>query len=130
MTRKLRIAVFVFFGVLTFLLIVLWARSHWREYALSRSSDSSLTLISVNSGKVTFLRYCDSGPVHHWAFRSRTANEPLSSRFSAEDGDFIVVVPMWCLAVLSGLTTTIILLCGSPSDLASGKLEVLPQRRS
>lgn len=106
--RRVRVAVSVFFGLLTVLLCVLWVRSFWRHDNLSRHSGRSLTMVSVNSGEAIFIRYPDLGPSHPIAFRSRAASEPPTRRFSVEEGDIIVVVPAWCYAILSSLTGAVL----------------------
>lgn len=63
MARKLRIAVSVFFGVLTIVLCVLWVRSYWQVDSFTfRSKHRSYELISV-CGKVRANRWIPGGSV-------------------------------------------------------------------
>jgi len=59
MARKLRIAVSVFFGLLTLALCVLWVRSYWRWDSL----DGDGWTIASNCGRIVFQR--DSGTIQH-----------------------------------------------------------------
>ena len=107
MTRRVRIAVSVFFAVLTVLLCVLWVRSYWtRDHFRWHVTTGRALSVSSRGGIVGVVTWTedldgvtslvDSGPVAGSPPRRQMSN-PLRFELlrSQEFGSLGVVVPYW-----------------------------------
>jgi hypothetical protein len=111
MTRRLRIAVSVFFAVLTVLVCVLWVRSYWVTDLVSRIDSRSIaTTIGSQYGTVYFAHFDaaigykgsgNSAAPREWAYKS-------VGGYTSSDGLFVwkrdsnslhVAVAHWLIAI-------------------------------
>lgn len=104
MDRKLRIAVSVFFGLLTVALCVLWVRSYWvSELLVTAKTPTAWSLGPIRGGLL--LGTYPQGTVNNWrewylaSSPSRSGTIVRSLRFSFDfSGDTkSMVVPFWFL---------------------------------
>jgi hypothetical protein len=111
MVRKLRIAVSVFFGLLTVALCVLWVRSYWWGECVFRANSEATTAIGWNAGHAYFVRLGPDGyaPSPEWHYLCEDATEdttvgfsweyPAFDDFESQGIVFVAATPFWAPAL-------------------------------
>jgi hypothetical protein len=111
--RRTRIAVSVFFGVLTLLILVLWARSYWRSDKIVSTGDAGTLALSTEQGRLTIEilneRVLLPEGWSHGSFPtydddSLSGDEPrtlLGFGWEMDHGSITVAVPFWILWILA-----------------------------
>lgn len=117
MARKLRIAVSVFFGVLSLVLVVLWGRSYWYfdqvmlwpappRHAFAQSVSGRIYYCKDSIRGANFPRY-KSQPIGEVSPRFLEALRRCENRYGFGDiSDWSLsaeIVPYWCVVLVCGV---------------------------
>jgi hypothetical protein len=98
--RKLRIAWSVEWGLATVLLIVLWARSYWRNDEIHSSHPTEFYNFRFTNGILHAVHGIDDMPISNWmcfSYYSREPEPPQLYNGFTEGGGWQLNIPFWLI---------------------------------
>jgi hypothetical protein len=103
--RKLRIAWSVGCGLLCLLLIALWVRSYWASDNVSWVYSTPRGIAAtVFAGQIQISKYLYAGANRvEWRLNRSTEESPVMWKLGLGYGPGSVVLPLWLLAILTGV---------------------------